>query len=683
MSKIRLWDSDNLARAWRWVRSNPDRGYKTYFRELYSAYAVADDALLQHLGDRIKRGIYHPTDATKIFFPKASGILRPYSLLSVEDQIAYQAAVNVVAEQLSPKVRHRYGKDVFGHLYAGKSSVWFYRKWSDGYRMFNDAAIQAFKDGMRFTASFDLTACYDSIDHSVLRHFMQEIGCDKAFCETLTDWLSVWTGTETRILHNHGIPQGPLGSGLLAEVVLQHFDDHRGREQSVRYMRYVDDIRLFAKREEDLRHMLVRLDRLSKDIGLFPQSGKIDIHPVKDIHAELKSVSQPVESVIHSKMIHQDQLLKRLVQLTPSYNVTDQTRFKYLLAHSMPSAKLTARMWRIFENAPHLYDPFSRYLSRYTTIPAAPASRLLAEIEGQKLYPAIAAGFIRSIDGRLREDMQDLARKKLKPLWKPKIQQADFSAALGQWLVRDGIFTDSQIRYATTHPKSWWLRAQLFLAFHEGFPASHLRTVLINQGLRDKDHDVALAAAWLAGRYGIKPNPPISSLHPTAKLVLRQFGLVRRANANICGIHISMARMVGTVSPVRWKGLFAKDYRKVERQLVEAHAYSETSATAWVNAMDVFCDWLLTALTRKDKSLCVYQQGNVGGFMNSATLKKLYPATQAFVLDIHQMRYQSNLSHAKVGKTDKATGPIRFSYLRRGKKLLRQAIAELSIKLPG
>ena len=98
ITKTELCDAENLARAWRWVRSNPDRGYKTYFRELYSAYAVADDALLQHLGDRIKRGIYHPTDAMKIFFPKASGILRPYSLLSVEDQIVYQAAVNVVAE---------------------------------------------------------------------------------------------------------------------------------------------------------------------------------------------------------------------------------------------------------------------------------------------------------------------------------------------------------------------------------------------------------------------------------------------------------------------------------------------------------------------------------------------------------------------------------------------------------
>lgn len=65
---------ENLRRAWGWVRSNPDRAYKSYFRELYSAYATADEALLRHLANRLRRGIYTPTDACKVFLPKPSGI---------------------------------------------------------------------------------------------------------------------------------------------------------------------------------------------------------------------------------------------------------------------------------------------------------------------------------------------------------------------------------------------------------------------------------------------------------------------------------------------------------------------------------------------------------------------------------------------------------------------------------
>lgn len=163
-------EPNNLRRAWRWLKSNPDATYKHYCRGLYQTFAIAEDALLDDLADRLKRNIYTPSHASKLYFPKSSGILRPYSILTVEDQIVYQAAVNVVAEQLFPKVRHRYFVEVFGHLYAGRSSTWFYRRWTDGYKAFNKAARKTFKDGYRYTASFDLTACYDSLDHGVLRH---------------------------------------------------------------------------------------------------------------------------------------------------------------------------------------------------------------------------------------------------------------------------------------------------------------------------------------------------------------------------------------------------------------------------------------------------------------------------------------------------------------------------------
>lgn len=68
---------DNLRRAWRWLRSNPDAAYKSYFRSLYQRYAIAEDTLIDDLADRLKRGIYEPEQATKLFHPKASGILRP------------------------------------------------------------------------------------------------------------------------------------------------------------------------------------------------------------------------------------------------------------------------------------------------------------------------------------------------------------------------------------------------------------------------------------------------------------------------------------------------------------------------------------------------------------------------------------------------------------------------------
>ena len=385
---------ENLQRAWRWLRSNPDRNYKSHFRELYSAYATADGALLKHLKSRLDRSIFEPSDACKLFLPKPSGILRPYTLLGIEDQIVYQAMANVVAERLHPHVRGRYNRQVFGHQYAGASSLWFYRKWTDGYRAFNKAAEDVFKGGHVWTASFDLTAFYDSIDHNVLRHMLKGIGLDHDFCTELTRLLNKWTATTTQIYHDHGIPQGPLSSGLISEAVLKHFDENFRSRFDVRYFRYVDDIRLFARSEEHLRHALVTLDRLSKDVGLFPQSGKIDIHRVANIEDELKSVSSPAETVLTGPVPDQPGIRRRLAQLAPrqaGYLIKDPTRFKFLLAHADSSLRVLDRLWRVFEHAPHYYPQVAAYVQKFRALPDKQADHLLAHIKGQNLYPAIRA----------------------------------------------------------------------------------------------------------------------------------------------------------------------------------------------------------------------------------------------------------------------------------------------------
>ena len=90
---VDLCSDENLRRAWRWIRSNPDASYKRYFRDLYAIYAIADDRLLKRLQARIRRNIYEPTRACKLFFPKPSGIvIRPYSLLTIDSQFANQIA---------------------------------------------------------------------------------------------------------------------------------------------------------------------------------------------------------------------------------------------------------------------------------------------------------------------------------------------------------------------------------------------------------------------------------------------------------------------------------------------------------------------------------------------------------------------------------------------------------------
>lgn len=671
---------ENLQLAWQWIRSNPDRAYKSHFRELYSAYATADGALLKHLKSRLDRSIFEPSDACKLLLPKPSGILRPYTLLGIEDQIVYQAMANVVAERLHPRVKSKYNRQVFGHQYAGVSSLWFYRRWTDGYKAFNKAAETVFVNGYVWTASFDLTAFYDSIDHNVLRHMLKEIGLDHDFCVELTRLLNKWTATTTQIYHDHGIPQGPLSSGLISEAVLKHFDDNFRTRFDVKYFRYVDDIRLFAKNEDHLRHALVSLDRLSKDVGLFPQSGKIDIHRVTDIQDELKSVSSPVEAVLTGPVPDQVGIRRRIAELAPrekGYRVTDPTRFKFLLANAAPSLRVLDRLWHVFEHAPHYYPQISNYLQKFRELPDKHGDRLLDHIEKQDLYPAIRASLVTAAGDRLSVTHTKRLRSLLKRMWAPRTSTPELTASLWNALHRLSHLTERQSDYALQYSHTPWLRTRL----HFGMPwfeiANGRRERLLNASMRSNDADVALAAAWLAALLDCEIRKPIRDIHPLAKIVLRENGKLRRVDTKVCGIRLALHEMSGIDVAVNWRKFFNKNYHHVETKIVACKGYFKTNPTAWVSMLDVFNDLLVDDLFKRDGTIGARNLGNFGGVIGNKAFMVKFPKTYAYVFAVHTKRGESELAHPIVKTTKAPTGRIPFKWLKTGRKLMIAALAEI------
>ena len=672
---------ENLRRAWRWLRSNADASYKSYFRPLYQHFAVAEEALLDDLADRLQRGFYEPEPACKLFHPKASGILRPYSLLSVEDQIVYQAAVNLIAEKLFPRICQRYFKKVFGHLYAGKTSTWFYRKWSDGYKAFNEAARDAFDDGFIYTASFDLTACYDSLDHGVLRHFLRKLGFDPDFCLKLTGWLEKWTATEKGIYHGHGIPQGPLSSGLLSEVVLSHFDDLKLKGVDFHYFRYVDDIRLFAKSEHDLRRLLVSLDLMSKDVGLFPQSGKISIHRVHNIEDELKSVSNPPEVAVKNKKVDQKRLLARIKELTPHYRISNPTRFKYLLAHAQPSAALTSRLWRILEHHPEIYRTVGSYLRRYSKLPRLPAAKLIELVKVSTLYQSVRAEFISTADGRLpRAEDIALANFVHKNLWSPRSMHPDLQVAVGRYLIRMGRLTPTQIAWACKTAPSWWSRAELLNGLDLSVLGGSVLQGIIAAGVLDKGKDPALSAGWKALEARHVPPGKRNNWNKAAELILREVGLIQRSTATSCGVAHAFSKLDNRIVALNWKKLFAARYSQAERQAIETVAASGVNITNFVNLLDVFNDLLLDAVYRADGTLGTYVLGQIGSVTHSPTgrLATKFPRIFELVNEVHNHRYESMASHPLIKRSGKPTKKISYKFLPKAKRLLLAAINELS-----
>jgi hypothetical protein len=159
--------------------------------------------------------------------------------------------------------------------------------------------------------------------------------------------------------------------------------------------------------------------------------------------------------------------------------------------------------------------------------------------------------------------------------------------------------------------------------------------------------------------------------------------MVPKGAGAVCGIERYFRKLLQAPPPeMDWKRFFGRDYYSAERQAVLCSGLAQANVMAWVNAMDVFNDWLLKALFRRDKTLgSTYTIGKLGSMMHQGNLKATYPAVQALVAEIHEKRGESSLSHPvkkKGAVIVKRAGLIRYGYIFRAKKYVRKALAELS-----
>jgi len=459
-----------------------------------------------------------------------------------------------------------------------------------------------------------------------------------------------------------------------------YFDDLNLKRSEFRYLRYVDDIRLFARDEHTLRRLLVALDRKSKDIGLFPQGSKIAIHRVVNINDELKTVSNPPEPSIRFRFVDQKRLLARLGELSPRHRIANATRFKYLLAHAEPSAKLTARLWKVLERHPEVYRNICRYLSRYGKLPRVAAEQIVAAIKSSDLYPSVRAEFISAADGRLPKAQDKVLTKYLKGLWTPRSMQADLMVAVGLFLIRAGALTDGQIRYACKVAPSWWARAKLIEAAKTDTVSIATSRTIVEAGIRDPCGMPALTAAWIGFQIDHVPSGQRHDWNKGAAILMREIGLIRRSTAKFCGIQHSLSKLDKNLATLNWRRLFGHDYKYAERQIVEAVAASKVNITNFVNLLDVFNDRLLDVLFRADGGIGKYNLGHIGSALGSASSKfaTKYPMTHKLASEVHQRRFESMGSHPIVRGSGRPTGKIPFRFLSQSRRLLVAATSELA-----
>lgn len=326
-------------------------------------------------------------------------------MLSLNDQIVYQAVANYIAEEFAPVLRRNYLKKAFGALYTSRQNPFFYRPWKVAYRSFNRAIERAFRSGYAILANFDLVSFYDLIDHKLLQKALESRVRSREVLDLLDRCLKAWTAVNTPSGQmSHGIPQGPLPSAFLAECFLHSFD--RENFGNVQYFRYVDDIRLLGKRLSTVRRALVKLDLKAKEMGLVPQAQKIDVREVRDIRAELKNIPSPIASTVaqanrrltRSSRRRLQRLLKTaVVRRGKRIDIVDPTRLKYLLYRMPRSIRILRSIAPVFYIRPDYSPALSSFTQQFRGSREA-ASILYNALKEDPVFDATASDYVFALD---------------------------------------------------------------------------------------------------------------------------------------------------------------------------------------------------------------------------------------------------------------------------------------------
>jgi len=268
--------------------------YKSLYRPDIRYFGLYLEENLQFLIHNIKEGIYQPQHSFKIYIPKKNNLVRPLTLLHFPDLLVYQALINVIADTLYDEMSTYHNKIIFGNIFNktnSANSYFLFRKWKAQWKKYNQVTEATFNKGYEYFSDFDIASFFDTINHDILVQILNKKGVCPAVTSLLKECLKKWTVAINRQNYtlNQGLPQGPIGSALLADIYLLPIDERvtGNKNLDIKYQRYVDDIRILSKSELEGKKALAYLDLLARDFGLIPQSSKIATRKIDNIKKEL------------------------------------------------------------------------------------------------------------------------------------------------------------------------------------------------------------------------------------------------------------------------------------------------------------------------------------------------------------------------------------------------------------
>lgn len=233
-----ILSASNLNRAYKQVKKN---------KGTHGVDGMEVEYLLQYLKDNgdeliksILDGKYRPNPVRRVEIPKDNGKMRQLGIPTVVDRLVQQA----VAQILSPIFEPQFAETSYG--FRPKRSA------HDALRKCNEYANQ----GYTYVVDMDLERFFDTVNQTKMVEILSRTIKDGRVISLIHKYLTAGVMNrgkyeETRL----GLVQGGNISPLCSNIMLNELD-HELERRGVRFVRYADDVILFAKTKRSAQRIM-------------------------------------------------------------------------------------------------------------------------------------------------------------------------------------------------------------------------------------------------------------------------------------------------------------------------------------------------------------------------------------------------------------------------------------------
>jgi RNA-directed DNA polymerase len=219
---------------------------------------------INYLKETINQGTYSIKSLRKIWVPKSGFFLRPGSIPYLEDRILFQAIVDRIAPELENLLPPFEQQIVFSsRLSQDPQSKSMFRNLRNLWLQFQAKAVAYCEEpNTHYVLESDIASYFENIDLRLLADTLDSSGLSPKYIDVIQQILQKWANGRTR-----GLPQMLAPCTLLGNVYLSQVDKNMSL-YGYKYIRYVDDMRVFVSSEIELRKALLDLTEELKNCYL-------------------------------------------------------------------------------------------------------------------------------------------------------------------------------------------------------------------------------------------------------------------------------------------------------------------------------------------------------------------------------------------------------------------------------